>query len=177
MPKKLLFAFFSLSLLVTACQPQVDEEPLEVSNTDLQGVVSLSSEAAMELPLDAAFSSKNGTFSYSMKYDGGLMTLMETADASVPHFEILGGSSLEVMSDWVAAVAEDAEKAGAPVRVGSYDVYQFMDAEGTCALSVTLVPFSEEVLRFVLKTCPEADAEAGREALDQILKNLNIQTL
>lgn len=173
MPKKLLFAFLSLSLFVTACQPKTQETSDEVSSV-VDEDVSLASED-MAQSLDASFLSKHGSFSYRMTYDGALLTMMETEDASVPYFEVQGGSIIQIESDWVATVSEDAEKAGTPVRVGSYDVYQFMDAEGTCSLSVTLVPYSEEVLRLTLKTCEGADAELGREALDQILQGLVLE--
>ncbi len=176
MSKTLLFSFLMLALTVTACQPKSSESTDEVSQIE-EGVVSLASEVNMGQPLGAQFSSKNGTFSYALTYDGALMTLMESADASVPYFEISGGSTLRMETDWVATVADDAEMADAPVKVGAYEVYQFMDSEGTCSLDVTLVPYSEEVLRVTLKVCEGNDGDLGREALGQLLENLQIQAL
>lgn len=174
MPKKLLFVLLLSSLVVTACQPKTVEEPTEVTQGSSEGVVSLSSEEAMEQALDAVFSSKNGSFAYALTYDGGLMSLVETEDASTPYFEIDGGTSLTMETDWVASATDEAEMAGAPVRVGNYDVYQFMDAEGTCSLDVTLIPYAQEVLRVTLKICEGQDGVLGRDALQQLLGNLVI---
>ena len=157
---------------MTACQLKTEETPAEVSQVD--GSVSLASEASMEQPLDAMFLSKNGTFSYRLKYDGGLMSLMETSDASNPYFEVDGGSTISMGTNWVAAVAQDAEMAGSPVTVGAYEVYQYMDSEGSCSLNETLIPYSQEVLRVTLKTCEGQDGDLGREALSQLLGNLEI---
>ncbi len=174
MPKKLLFAFLLCSLIVTACEPKPVEEPEEVSQETEEGTVSLSSEEAMEQPLDAIFLSKNGSFSYGMTYDGGFMSLVETEDASTPYFEIDGGTTLTMSTDWVATATQDAEMAGEAVKVGSYDVYQYMDSEGTCSLDVTLLPYAQEVLRTTLKICEGQDGDLGREALGQLLKHLVI---
>lgn len=174
MSKKLLFSFLFISLLITACQPKTEEVSTDVSQLNGEGVVSLSSEEAMEQPLDAVFLSKNGSFAYSMTYDGGLMSLLETEDTSTPYFEIDGGATLTMATDWVAAMMEDAEMAGEPVKVGSYEVYQLMDSEGTCSLNVTLIPYAEEVLRATLRICEGADGDLGREALNQLLEHLVI---
>lgn len=171
MPKILSVSLFALVLIVTGCQPKsTDTTEVSLDTTDVE----LSSTAGMEQPLEAQFMSKNGSFSYALAYDAALMTLVESEDMASPYFEVTGGSTLILTTDWVATVADEAERVGAPVRVGAYDVYQFMDSEGTCSLNVTLVPYLQEVLRLELRVCEHTDGDAGREALAQLLDHLVI---
>ena len=79
---------------------------------------------------------------------------------------------IEMRSDWVDLASKEAEMAGSPVRIGKYDVYQFMDVEAACSLDVTLIPYAEEYLKVVLKVCGGDDGEAGRLALSQLLEHL-----
>lgn len=174
MPKKLVFSFLLSFLLVTACQPKTEETSAGVSQMDTDGAVSLSSEAAMEQPLGAVFLSKNGSFVYNLTYDGGLMSLIETSDMSTPYFEIDGGTTLTMETDYVTSVSKDVDMAGDSVKIGAYEVYQFMDSEAKCSLAVTLIPYAKEVLRTSLKICDGQDGDLGREALKQLLERLVI---
>lgn len=171
MLKKTFVLSLVLFLVLPACQLKTSEEEVTTVETP-EGVVSLASESAMAQPLHAVFSSRNGSFAYEMTYDGELLNLVESQDESVPRFEVEGGSVIELRSDWVDLVSKEAEIAGEPVRKGNYDVYQFMDAEASCSLDVTLIPYAQEYLKVALKICEDNDGDAGRRALEQILEHL-----
>lgn len=171
MPKSLFLLFLSIVFVLPACQLKTSEEEVTTVETP-EGVVSLASENAMAVPLNAVFSSRNGSFSFEMTYDGALLNLVESEDESVPRYEVEGGAVIEMRSDWVDLASKEAEMAGSPVRIGKYDVYQFMDVEAACSLDVTLIPYAEEYLKVVLKVCGGDDGEAGRLALSQLLEHL-----
>lgn len=172
MPKKtLLFVLVSM-VLFSGCQPKPEESALVPGSED----VSLASEEGMSQALTAEFLSQHQSFSYALTYDGALATLTETEDTSNPYFEIQGGTTIHMDTDWVAVASDEAEMAGKAVPIGAYEGYQLMDSEGACSLNVTLIPYSEEVLRVTLKVCEGQDGDLGREALGQMLEHLVISS-
>ncbi len=153
------------ALFVTACE----SKPLESDQTTQ---VDLASDDFLE----ASFMSKAKSFSYHFEYDGALMQMTEgEALASGPYFLVEGGSTILGETLSLSEIVEMTELAGEPVQVGAYQVYRYMDSQGSCALARSLVPYGEEALLLTLSICEGQDGEKGRMALESLLQNLSIQ--
>lgn len=158
----LVFAVFSVG-----CEPKPTEE-----DSEAMSAVDLASDGVLE----ASFMSDNKTFAYTFEYDGDLIQMVEGEGAVVgPQFVVEGGATISGRTTWVSDVVLATERAGAPMQVGAYQVYRYMDSEGTCSLNEAVIPYGEEALLVTLKICEGQNGEKGREAMDALLEGLLIQ--
>lgn len=164
---KFLFGLLlALSIFSVGCEPKPADEDTATSSVDL----------ASDGVLEASFMSDHKTFAYTFEYDGDLIQMVEGEGAVVgPQFVAEGGATISGRTTWVSDVVLATERAGAPMRVGAYQVYRYMDSEGTCALSEAVIPYGQEALLMTLKICEGQDGDKGREAMDALLEGLLIQ--
>lgn len=165
---KFLFSVLLIfPLLLISCEPKPVEEDVDsTSNVDL----------ASDGVLEASFMSDNKTFAYRFEYDGEMIQMVEGEGAAVgPQFVAEGGATISGRTTWVSDVVLATERAGAPVSIGAYQVYRYMDSEGACSLNEAVIPYGEEALLMTLKICEGQDGDKGRVALDALLEGLFIQ--
>lgn len=159
------FSFVSLSFVllffVMACTPKPSAEE-ETASVDL----------ASEQMLEARFMSEQKTFDYRFEYDGDALQML---DGMGPAFSVSGGALISGRTVELAEIVELTDLAGAPVWVGDYRVYRYMDSQGACSLNEAIVPYGEEAVWLTLTVCEGQNGEQGRMALDQLLEGLTIQ--